>query len=63
MKIALQAEEVAGANTVSLNIGIAAANPGEKGFWFGELFPNVPYDYLASSQALISLFENWDWER
>lgn len=58
VKRALQAEEVAGTNTVS-----AAANPGERGFWFGKLSHRLPYDYLVSSQALISLFVSWDWEK
>lgn len=39
VKRALQAEEVAGANTVSLSTVSAAVNPGQRGFWFGKLSP------------------------
>lgn len=63
VKRALQAEEVAGTNTMSQNTVSAAVNPGERDFWFRKFSQHLPHDYLVSSQALISLFENWDWER
>lgn len=38
----LQAEEVAGTNTVSLDRARTAVNPGQRDLWFGKLSQHLP---------------------